>query len=271
MSKLLAVDLDGTLVRRDGTIDPRDRDAIAGVRARGIAVALVTGRLSAGTLPVAAELELDGLHACADGAALVAHPSGEVRELATIPTESRALLRELLASVPGPSFLLTSAAVLYDATGQGFLPYLSSWSPDLRPVHSVVDDPLWQGLGPTNTVTIGPRHDLDRMLSRLRAETGLTLLTFDASTHPGTGVVVTRPPGQDKGHGIRRLAALGGHSADQVVAVGDWLNDVAMFRAAGRSFAVPGCPDALSQVATDRLQTAGGHGAVAEAIARVWG
>jgi hydroxymethylpyrimidine pyrophosphatase-like HAD family hydrolase len=84
-------------------------------------------------------------------------------------------------------------------------------------------------------------------------------------------VLVVRPPASDKGTGIARLAELHGCTVDDVVAIGDWLNDVPMFRVAGRSFAVPGCPDVLAAVATDRLVAAGGQGAVAEAIGRVWG
>ncbi len=271
MHQLLAVDLDGTLVRRDGTIDPRDREALRGALEAGVRVALVTGRLAAGTLPVAAELDLSGLHACADGAVLVDYPSGEVREQATIPEEVRDRLRDQMRRVEGPSFLLTATAVLYDARGASHLDYLASWSPDQRPLDSVVDDPIWEGFGPTNTVTVGPRVQLDPMIAMLREQTDLSILTFDASASPGIGVVVVRPPAANKGTGIARLAALHGCSVKEVVAVGDWLNDVAMFKVAGRSFAVPGCPDALARVATDRLQNAGGHGAVAEAVGKVWG
>ena len=116
----------------------------------------------------------------------------------------------------------------------------------------------------------GDREKLDSLIAKLRAETSLSILTFDASASPGIGVVVVRPPGADKGTGIARLAELHGCAVEEVVAVGDWLNDVAMFRVAGRSFAVPGCPEVLAQVATDRLVNPGGQGAVAEAVAKVW-
>lgn len=271
MPELLAIDLDGTLCRRDGTVHERDRAAVQALSARGVRVALVTGRLSAGTLPVARDLGLGGLHACCDGAVIIESPTGLIHDHAVMPVVHRALLQGLLASVDGPSFLLTDAAVLYDPSGESFLPYLSSWSPDLRPIESVVDDPIWADGGPTNTVTVGPRAALDRVIATLQAETGLELLSFDASAHPGLAVLVTRPPGESKAAGIRRLAAHAGCSVADVVAVGDWLNDIPMFQTAGRSFAVPGCPARLAAVATDRLETPGGQGAVAEVIARVWG
>ncbi len=271
MPRLLAVDLDGTLCRRDGTIDPRDRAALSRIRQAGVAVALVTGRLAAGTLPVAEDLGLVGTHAVADGAVLVDHPGGAVRARASLPPVERALLRSLIREVPGPTYLLTEAAVLHDPRGANFLRYMATWSPDLRPVRDTLADPLWEDPGPVNAVTIGPRAVLDEVLAVLEAETALTTLTFDSSAHPEMGVIVVRPPGKDKGTGITRLAAEHGWGPGEVVAVGDWLNDVPMFQRAGRSFAVPGCPAVLSEVATDHLSAAGGQGAVAEAIQRTWG
>jgi hydroxymethylpyrimidine pyrophosphatase-like HAD family hydrolase len=271
MPKLLAIDLDGTLCRRDGTIDPRDRAAIQRAVAQGITVGLVTGRLSAGTLPVAQDLGLDGLHACADGSVIISSPSGRVLEHHALNGPECGLLRELIAAVPGPTFLLTDTAVLHDELGVPLLPYMSTWSPDLRPVDNVFEHPIWRSGGPTNTVTVGPREHIDRVINALRAETELALLDFDTLAHPGIAVLVARPAGENKGAGISRLAARAGCSLAQVVAVGDWLNDRPMFQVAGRSFAVPGCPESLRELATDLLESPGGHGAVAEAIARTWG
>jgi HAD superfamily hydrolase (TIGR01484 family) len=45
MYRLLALDLDGTLLRDDHTVDPRDIAAIAELQAAGVTVTIVTGRL----------------------------------------------------------------------------------------------------------------------------------------------------------------------------------------------------------------------------------
>ena len=68
MIRLLALDLDGTLVKTDGSYDPRDLEAIAEARRRGIEVLLATGRLIGGTAPVARDLSLTAPMVCADGA-----------------------------------------------------------------------------------------------------------------------------------------------------------------------------------------------------------
>ncbi|HEV7557498.1 MAG TPA: HAD hydrolase family protein, partial [Kofleriaceae bacterium] len=49
MYRLLALDLDGTLLRSDKTIDERDLAAIREVQAAGVTVTIVTGRLHSGS------------------------------------------------------------------------------------------------------------------------------------------------------------------------------------------------------------------------------
>ena len=44
LPRLVATDLDGTLVRTDGTVSPYTHDVIAELDARGVPVVFVTGR-----------------------------------------------------------------------------------------------------------------------------------------------------------------------------------------------------------------------------------
>ena len=69
---MLATDLDGTLLDRSGAIHERDRQAIAEMQRRGVAVTIVTGRMYSGTRDLARSLLLDGPIGCLDGSAIVA-------------------------------------------------------------------------------------------------------------------------------------------------------------------------------------------------------
>ena len=69
--RLLAVDLDGTLYSRDGRIVERDRTAIARVAARGVNVAIVTGRLYSGSREAAQTIGIRGPIACVNGSQVV--------------------------------------------------------------------------------------------------------------------------------------------------------------------------------------------------------
>ena len=66
--RLVAIDLDGTLLRSDRTISPRSRAAINAARAAGIDVVIATARSPRSTREIAAEAGVGGLAICANGA-----------------------------------------------------------------------------------------------------------------------------------------------------------------------------------------------------------
>ena len=69
--KLLAIDLDGTLLDHAGEAKDEDVQAIKKLKARGIKVTILTGRLFSGTRPSAELLGIDGPVGCADGSHVV--------------------------------------------------------------------------------------------------------------------------------------------------------------------------------------------------------
>ena len=69
--KLLAIDLDGTLLNHEGQPNDVDVAAIRRLKARGIAVTILTGRLYSGTKPSADLLGIEGPVGCADGSHIV--------------------------------------------------------------------------------------------------------------------------------------------------------------------------------------------------------
>ena len=67
--RLIALDLDGTLLNSRGELSGRNRAAIEAVRGRGVSVALVTGRRFRDARPLASSGAADSLH-LTGGAAL---------------------------------------------------------------------------------------------------------------------------------------------------------------------------------------------------------
>ena len=74
--KLLALDVDGTLVRRDGSIHDEDFRAIQRLQDAGVPVSIATGRLYSGTREVARRIGVLGPIACVDGSHIV-HTEGD--------------------------------------------------------------------------------------------------------------------------------------------------------------------------------------------------
>ena len=84
--------------------------------------------------------------------------------------------------------------------------------------------------------------------------------------------VKVRHSRENKGTALRRMAAERGVPLSAVVAVGDWMNDIPMLRAAGRSYAMGDSAEDVCAAATETLAATRHHGGgIAEVAARIWG
>jgi HAD superfamily hydrolase (TIGR01484 family) len=88
--RLLALDLDGTIVNHDLGIDQRVRTAIANAQAAGVIVTLATGRMFGAAMPFATTLNIHQPLICYQGAVIRDAPHGHIRYAATMPGASTA-------------------------------------------------------------------------------------------------------------------------------------------------------------------------------------
>lgn len=267
--RLLALDLDGTLLRADQRVDDDDVAAIAELQAAGVTVTIVTGRLQSGAMGAARACAIDGAIACCEGSHLVDLASNQT--LAHHPMSGALIttLRSAFTTHGLASFVFDAAGIHHEHAGAPFAGYISTWSPNLR----VVEEELaWQTL-PIAAVAIGDQDAVLAAHAALRTHAdALFSVSFAVSQCPGKYAVLTRVAGPTKGTALAELCARVGCSVADAVAVGDWVNDVPMFEVAGRSFAMGNAPDAVRAKATDVLgRAAGTGGGIAEAIRRAWG
>jgi hypothetical protein len=273
--KLLAIDLDGTLLDHSG--DPKDEDvaALKKLKARGIKVTILTGRLFSGTRPSAEILGLDGPVGCADGSHVV-HMKGEKTLLHHgIRGKAADRLRASLERHDLVAFLFAEDAIVHDERGADYLPYVRTWSTDLRYAHRVTEHPLWYSkAGMTAVVALGREANIGRAVADIqRDETeSMQVAMFPFRRDNEQWGMVARAAGGTKGTALAWMAAHHGISLSETVCVGDWLNDLPMLSVAGRSFAMGQSPPEVKQAATDVLErgieTGGG---IAEAIEKAFG
>ncbi len=267
--RLLALDLDGTLLRRDHSVDPRDIAAIRELRAAGVTITIVTGRLHSGATEAARACAIDGAIACVEGSHLI--------DLATTTTlahhgmdpAAAAVLRAAFAGHGLASFVFDAAGIHHDDRAAPYADYVSTWSPNLR----VVEDGGAWATDALGAVAIGAAHEVAAAHAIVRAHADrLYSVSFPVTAVPGQHALLVRAAGPTKGTALAELCQLAGCTLAEAVAVGDWLNDVPMFEVAGRSFAMADAPDAVRGAATDALgSAAGAGGGIAEAIRRAWG
>lgn len=273
--KLLAVDLDGTLVHKNGSIHEVDRVAVARLQAAGVPVTIATGRLYSGTREVARAACVNGPIACVDGSHIVDARDDRGLFSHALSGDDASAVRGILERHGPASFLFAQDCIVHDAMGAPFAGYVQSWSPRISVVERVTSHPYWElEEGVHAVVAVGSEPQISAASEAVREELleQASVMSFAVERVRGMFAMVVRKAGSSKGTAIAWLAAHYGCSPSEVVGVGDWLNDVPMFKACGRSFVMAQAPAAVKEAATDRLESsAKTGGGIAETIARVWG
>lgn len=272
--KLFATDLDGTLLGPNGEIRDADRAAIRELTRQGVIVTIVTGRMYSGTRDVARSIELSGPICCIDGSAIVA-VDGD-RDLVFRPitsTASRALQAAVVDAKPA-AFVLCRDEIVHDASAASFVPYVRAWSPRFTPVGDIGVTPHWNDANDVSgVIAVGSKEQIDAIVTAVGREAPdlVAPVAFAISREEFRGhwAMVARAAGATKGTALEWIAAHYGIPMRDVVAVGDWRNDVPMFRVAGRSFVMAHAIDEVKAAASDVLRadvTTGGG--IAEAAER---
>jgi Cof subfamily protein (haloacid dehalogenase superfamily) len=267
--RLLALDLDGTLLRRDHSVDDRDLAVIRELQGAGVTVTIVTGRLSSGAAGAARACAIEGAIGCVEGSHLVEVASGTTLHHHGMDPAAAALVRTTFAAHGLASFVFDATGIHHDHAGAPYAGYVSTWSPNLR----VVEEELAWQTEPLGAVAIGDEGPVTAAHAALRAHADrLYTVSFPVYAAPGRHAVLVRAAGPTKGTALAELCRHAGCTLAEAVAVGDWLNDVPMFEVAGRSFAMGSAPEAVRAKATDALATiAGDGGGIAEAVRLAWG
>ena len=238
--RLLALDLDGTILGDDLRISRRTRAAVAGAVARGVAVVLATGRMYRSALPYAALLGLPGPLICYQGA--------YVRDRAGRDGAIGAILRHV--TMEGAA----ARDAIRWAREHGLDPHVNR---DDRLLMEIGDEdaPDYErhsGIGAEFVPDLVAATDgpVTKVLAVGRPGLPAELLDAGRTRFAGRAeVTVSHPeylefmaPGVHKGAALRWLAARLGIPLAETMAVGDQHNDLEMIAAAGIGVAMGGAP-----------------------------
>jgi Cof subfamily protein (haloacid dehalogenase superfamily) len=236
--RLLACDIDGTILDDRGVLRPQVRDAIAAIAASGVEVVLATGRSPWSEIPeISASLGLSGPQIMMQGALFSNPATGEVHRLRALPPglyrDSIGFARELG---------LDPVVALLDGHRAERLPqHVELFVPPIgegRAFHFVNDLADLADHGPIRVFlpTDLERHHVVRTAAMERFADEASIVWSDTSG------IEFLAAGTHKGEAIAWLAAARGIGLDEVAAVGDATNDTEMLRIAGRSAAMGSAP-----------------------------
>jgi Cof subfamily protein (haloacid dehalogenase superfamily) len=228
--RLIATDLDGTLLRRDGSISARTLAALAAAEAAGLTVALVSGRPPRSLRLVAERLGATGLAICCNGALVYDLAAGEIVHHAPMAAEvARRLVIELRRLTPDVAFavecgLRFGCEPAYAALRRP-LAAPDLWQADALELSA---EPL------TKLIALHAALTVEELAETARACAG----EHAAITNSGAGFLEISAAGVDKASALRWLCAARGIAREEVIAFGDMPNDLAMLDWAGHAVAV---------------------------------
>jgi hydroxymethylpyrimidine pyrophosphatase-like HAD family hydrolase len=275
-TRLIAIDMDGTLLHSDGHVSARNLAAIREAEAHGIEIAIATGRRHCYAMRVLRELDRPAHTALISSNGTVIRTLGsELLYREHMPLETARWLCEHMTDFRG-TLVLTFDKVRADGEDdRGALvcermdelnasigrwmevnePYMEHVSP----IEHALDD-----AAPIQMMLCGPIDRMREAEAHLLSEPRIT--NVDGACEPGIEVTLHRteyphrdlciidilPAGCSKASALLHLAELRGIDASEILAIGDNWNDVPMFQIAGQSAVMANAPADLRALAAER-------------------
>lgn len=244
--RVIALDLDGTLLTPAKTILPQSIEALNQARQAGIHVVIVTGRHHCAIHPFYQALQLETPAICCNGTYLYDYQAKKV--LASDPLDPQLALEVIdrLNAQRIHGLLYVDDAMLYQ-TATGHVTRTLKWAESLpahqRPLFRQVPD-LAQAARDAGSIwkfALSHTHipELQQFASQVETELGLAC---EWSWHDQVDIARA---GNSKGKRLAEWVAAQGLSMQDVVAFGDNYNDISMLQAAGTGVAMGNADDAV--------------------------
>ena len=258
--RLVATDLDGTLVRSDGTVSPYTAEVLAAVEAAGAVVVFVTGRPLRWAEEVFEHVGQHGLAVVANGALVWDVGRHDVHLLrpidAVLALEACRLLR---AALPDTAFAVET---LHGITVEEGFRDQRRVPEDARraPVSGLFDEPVVKLLALHEELAPQEFWDLAE-----EALGGRLVITWSSSS----ALLEISAPGVTKASTLALLCADLGVEPDEVIAFGDMPNDLPMLTWAGTSYAMADAHPTVTEAA-DHVAPGHDEDGVARVLAGVF-
>jgi hypothetical protein len=244
--RLLVVDIDGTLIGKDGSISAEDREALAKVRRSGIGVSLSTGRAAQGCLAIIDQLALDGYHIFFDGA-LVSNLGEEVY---VEPLDSGVVKEAIEFARQNETYLELYSSTRYFVERENWATEIHRQFFNLEP--TVVDfTDLWskERIIKGGLITASAEEVAQARSFRLRFNHSLHFSVARSPAYPGVEFINVVDLGVSKGKALAALTSHLGISMTEVMAIGDGTNDIPLLSSAGLAVAMDNARDEVKAVA----------------------
>ncbi|MBT1183032.1 HAD family phosphatase [Streptomyces sp. CJ_13] len=260
--RLVATDLDGTLLRGDDTVSERTREALVAATAAGAAHIIVTGRAVPWTRGVLDDLGYKGIAVCGQGAQVYDAGAHRLLTSVTLDRQLAGLALSKLEAEIGP---LALAASRDGVDGDVLIGPGYQVQEGLPAVYLEDTTAVWTA--PLNKLYIQHPTLGDDELVRAARQTVGSLVDIVMA---GAGIVEILPLGLTKATGLSLAARRLGVKAAETIAFGDMPNDIPMFGWAAHGVAMANAHAELKAVA-DEVTASNEEDGIAVVLERLLG
>lgn len=246
--KLLVTDVDGTLINRNGEISPENYEVLKKARTLGLQISLSTGRPPKSSWDIIEKLALDNYHIFFEGALVSHYRTGEIIYTQSIDS---ALLKQIVSFAHAHDTYLE----LYSPTHY-FAEHENWWTNASRSffgievqIRDLAD--IWEHETIMKGQLVAVNSDEKALAEDFRHHFAnrLEFREVKSPAYPDATFINILAPGVSKGKALEALAMHLSIPLDEVVAIGDWKNDIPLLSAAGLGIAMGNAHDELKRIA----------------------
>lgn len=235
--KLIALDVDGTIVDNGNMMTAAVRAAIHAAADAGLHVVISTGRSMPGVMNAADKVGMtDGLAVASNGAVIFSYRPPEV--IHTITFDASEAVQRVLERIPDAMVAVEEIGVGY-RVNKPFPDGEINGQMTLQSVYELIAQPV------SRVIIRAPEHP-PQEFSELVDDLGLEGTNYFIGY---TSWLDLAPEGVSKASGLDLVCAELGVDAADVLAIGDGYNDLEMIEWAGRGVAMGHAPDELKDLA----------------------
>ena len=249
--KLIAIDLDGTLLTPQKQISPRTQDAIRAAQEAGIIVTLATARRFENSRPFAEILGISIPLITCDGALIIQHPDCEVLHTRLLSKDIAQQAVEILVEhhlQPVIHHLVEEKEETWSGLAEFDNPGLEGYFLEFPRVRRLAYPHLFrEPLDPIRVVSFASREDIDRVTPAIM-ELACSWNMIERGNY-GTAEITVMQQGCTKASGVAALAQHLGIPLNQVMAIGDNHNDSEMLQEVGWGVAMGQAPERVKAIA----------------------
>jgi hydroxymethylpyrimidine pyrophosphatase-like HAD family hydrolase len=264
--KLIAIDIDGTLLPSSGTIiSARNRRALLEAEAAGIQLVIATGRRHAYATPLIHPVGLKpGTVMITSNGTVTRTLGGDRIDRFFLPIETARELCPVLRQFggttvftfdrEGPGQLVLESLVQLHARIAAWVEVNRPWIEEVRPLERAFD----QGEAPAEALvqgmvcgTLSAMREAETWLESHEISRKIELHRTEYSARD-LAILDILPPGCSKGVALRRLAQSRNIEPSEIMAIGDNFNDLEMLEFSGQPVVMANAAPDLVQIARDR-------------------